>query len=565
MLLFILAYLAGALTILSPCILPVLPFVFAGSKGNFKRGALPLLLGMIVTFAVVSALGLIGGAWIGKVNDWGRILTLVFMTLFGFSLIFPELLQKFLAPLTRFGNRLGSQTVSGETSGPSPSRSFAIGIGTGLLWAPCAGPILGLIITGAAAQSDLRSSVLLLVAYGFGASCSLALALGAGGRASRMLRRFLGVEEVLRKVGGGLVLLGVLAIAFHWDRGILTQLSAVRTDAIEKRLIGIFDKNPPAASSGDFEGEMPELNGPGAWINSAPLSKADLKGKVVVVDFWTYSCINCLRTLPYVKMWAEKYKSSGLVIIGVHTPEFGFEKDLANVQDAVKNLGVTYPVVQDNDFGIWRRFKNQYWPAHYFVDRSGRIRHHHFGEGSYDESEATIRKLLAEDGTSLPAVGEAPKAEVPRLEKSPETYLGYARAENFVSKTPLEKDTVTRYEAALNLKRNQWSLGASWKVGKEQIRVGAAHAFIRFRFIAKDLHLVLGSGTGKSLRFKVTLDGKPLGRSHGVDTDDKGEGLIREHRLYNLIHQTDEQSLTEHSFEIEFLDQDAEAFAFTFG
>ena len=288
-----------------------------------------------------------------------------------------------------------------------------LGIGTGLLWAPCAGPILGLILTGAALEGASARTVILLVAYAAGAATSLMVALLAGARVFGALKRSLGAEEWIRRLLGVAVLAAVIVVAFGLDRGVLTRVSLASTGGLEQRLV---DRVEPGTASRPrqvgAEGPtgagmmMPELTGATQWIHSPPLTAGSLKGKMVLVDFWTYSCINCLRTLPYIKAWNAKYKDAGLVVIGVHTPEFPFEKDEANVRKAVADLGVTYPVAMDNDYALWRGFSNRYWPADYFIDRTGRVRFHHFGEGGYEESDGWMRSLLEEAGhVALPGAG----------------------------------------------------------------------------------------------------------------------------------------------------------------
>jgi thiol-disulfide isomerase/thioredoxin len=320
-----------------------------------------------------------------------------------------------------------------------------------------------------------------------------------------------------------------------------------------------------------IEGDMPELTGAATWLNSKPLTRASLKGKVVVVDFWTYSCINCLRALPYVTRWYDHYKDAGLVVIGVHSPEFPFEKQLDNVQRAVKELKVTYPVALDNNYAIWQAFNNRYWPAHYFVDANGQIRGHHFGEGNYEESEQLIRELLEEAGQkNLPGrSGEISGAGVQAAPdenhvESPETYVGYERAENFVSSGGAAKDSAKTYEVPPKLLLNQWALGGNWTVNPQDAVLDAAGGRITFHFRARDLHLVLGPGAeGKPVRFRVTLDGHEPGADHGVDTDEHGRGTVTEQRLYQLIRQSG--GVVHHTFTIEFLDAGARAYAFTFG
>jgi len=328
-----------------------------------------------------------------------------------------------------------------------------------------------------------------------------------------------------------------------------------------------------AAGGGSAASTSPtaDLSGATAWINSPSLTLASLHGKVVLIDFWTYSCINCLRTLPYIKAWNEKYKDSGLVIIGVHTPEFPFEKDESNVRKAVRDLGITNPVAMDNDYRIWRSFNNEYWPAHYFIDATGRIRYHHFGEGGYDESETWIRGLLEEanhkpipgGSTQIAATGAEAAADSGDV-KSPETYVGYHRAENFASPGGFNQNEPQVYEAPANLKLNEWALAGKWEDERQIATSLAPSSAIVYRFHARDLHLVLGpSKTGKPIRFRVTIDGKAPGADHGADTDADGYGTVTEDRLYQLIRQ--HGGIQDHTFRIEFLVPGVQAYSFTFG
>jgi thiol-disulfide isomerase/thioredoxin len=290
-----------------------------------------------------------------------------------------------------------------------------------------------------------------------------------------------------------------------------------------------------------------------------------------VLDFWTYSCINCLRAIPYVNAWYQHYKDSGLVVIGVHSPEFDFEKDAANVRNAVAKFSIAYPVALDNDFGLWNAFHNRFWPAHYFVDANGKIRGHHFGEGKYARSERTIRQLLTEAGAkNLPeplddAAGEGIAAASDAANvASPETYVGFARAANFASPGAFARDAAKVYETPAQLALNQWALGGRWKVSADRAALQAAPGRIVFKFRARDLHLVLGPGKGgKPVRFRVTLDGKAPAASHGMDIDAQGNGAVREQRLYQLIRQSG--AVVEQEFAIEFLDANVEAYSFTFG
>jgi thiol-disulfide isomerase/thioredoxin len=339
--------------------------------------------------------------------------------------------------------------------------------------------------------------------------------------------------------------------------------------------LGIFgpmvQQVAPAGLQLPIEGELPSLGSATGWLNSQPLTAAGLRGKVVLIDVWTYTCINWLRTLPYVRAWAEKYKNQGLVVIGVHSPEFAFEKNLDNVRREAKNMRVNYPIAIDSNHAIWRALNNQYWPALYFVDTKGRIRHHHFGEGEYEQSERIIKQLLAEAGiggigdelVSVDARGAEAPADWSSL-KSPENYVGYERTENFASPGGAVLDKRRVYAAPARLNLNHWALSGDWTVGKQATLLNKANGRIAYRFHARDLHLVMGpSVRGTSVRFRVLIDGKAPGAAHGIDVDTQGNGTVTEQRLYQLIRQP--KPIADRQFEIEFLDSGVEAFAFTFG
>src|SRR5580658_1379727 len=577
MLIYLLAFVGGVLTILSPCILPVLPFVFARADQPFRRSGLPLLTGMALTFSVVAVAAAFGGHWVVRLNQGGRYVAMFIFLVLGISLLFPSLAEALTRPLVRAGGRL----QSGPATEGSVGKSFVLGISTGLLWAPCAGPILGLILTGAAIQGPGTRSSFLLLSFALGAATSLGIALFAGNKVFSALKRSLSFEVWIRRGLGVAVIMGVVAIALGWDTNLLTKFSFVNTAKAEEHLIGRLRPEKPAsvlaASAADTqpvlddEGPMPDLSGAVAWLNSPPLSSKALKGKVVLIDFWTYSCINCLRALPYVETWAAKYKDAGLVVIGVHTPEFAFEKERSNVEKAVRDLKITYPVAIDSDYKIWEAFNNEYWPAHYFIDGKGRIRYHHFGEGEYDESERVIQQLLKENGAKslstgvLDVTGAGVEAAADnRNVGSAETYIGYKRAENFASAEPIARDSSKTYSAQPRLSLNQWALGGAWNVGPESAVLQSVPGKIVFRFHARDLHLVLGpSKNGKPIRFIVKLDGTPPGEDHGADTDAAGAGTVQGNRLYQLIRQ--KGAVEDRTFEIDFLDPGVEAFAFTFG
>lgn len=612
MILFLLAYLGGVLTIVSPCILPILPFVFARADKPFVRSGLPMLAGMAVTFALIATLAAVGGGWAVRVNQYGRWAALALMAIFGLTLLIPSLADRLTRPLVALGGRLSQRADAQEAAGGSTVLASALlGVATGLLWAPCAGPVLGLILTGAALQGANAQTTLLLVAFAAGAATSLGLALLVGGKVYAGMKRSLGASEWIRRGAGAVILVAVAAIALGVDTGFLTRVSQTSTAALEQGLVNrlhpqresvllpvsgdamsgspaMMSANPAMMSGAPggammmrakpgqdealpVEGAAPPLDGAVTWLNSPPLTLAQLKGKVVVVDFWTYSCINCLRSIPYVRAWAEKYKDQGLVVIGVHAPEFAFEKDVKNVRKAVADLKIGYPVAVDNNYAIWRAFGNQYWPAHYFIDANGQVRHHHFGEGAYDQSERVIQQLLAEAGragvegglVSVKATG-AQAASDGKDVASPETYLGYDRAENFASPGGAVRDARHVYALAGPLKLNAWGLAGDWTVGAEQASLNVAGGKIAYRFHARDLHLVLGpAANGAKVRYRVTIDGKPPGADHGMDTDAAGDGVITGQRLYQLVRQ--KGAIDNRTFEIRFLDSGAQAYAFTFG
>jgi cytochrome c biogenesis protein CcdA/thiol-disulfide isomerase/thioredoxin len=619
MVLFVIAFLGGVLTILSPCILPVLPFVFTKTGEPFRRSGLPLLIGMAITFAVVASLAAVGGGWVVQANQYGRWVALALVLVFGVALLLPSVADRLSRPFVALGNRLASS--SGADG--SPRSSLLLGVATGFLWVPCAGPILGLILTGAAIRGANVETSLLLLSFAAGSAVSLAAALLLGGRVFAALKRSLGAEEWIRRALGGAVVVGALAIAFGLDTGFLARVSTASTTKLEQMLFARWmpDRNAPAedddvllpgpdaagggammsgnpammsgnpamtgnaamtggammsargaAAALPVEGTMPPLDGATRWLNSDPLTVEGLRGKVVLVDFWTYSCINCIRALPFVKAWHEKYRDQGLVVIGIHSPEFAFEKNLNNVQREVRDLGITYPVAVDNDYTLWRAFSNMYWPAHYFIDAEGRIRHTHFGEGEYDQSERVIQQLLVEAGNAAAAAAElvAASGEGAALPSdqlqvlSPETYVGHGRAEHFASAGGLAADVAHTYAIPAELALNEWGLDGNWTVREEEGVLNAAPGRIVFRFQARDLHLVLGPGNdGKPVKFRVRIDGAVPGDDHGVDVGADGTGTVVEHRLYQLIRQSG--AVRDRTFEIEFEDPGVAAYAFTFG
>jgi cytochrome c biogenesis protein CcdA/thiol-disulfide isomerase/thioredoxin len=579
MLLLLLAFLGGTLTIVSPCVLPVIPFVFAQSDRPFRSSGLPTLIGMALTFAVVASAAAVGGGWVVRANQAGRLVALVLLAVFGLTLLLPSLGDRLTRPLVQLGTRLQQRA----DSRPGIGGALLLGVAVGFLWAPCAGPVLGLILTSAALGGASVRTAFLLLAFALGASTSLGLAIAAGSRVFAAMKRSLGAEEWIRRALGVAVLLGVVAIALGLDTGLLTRLSLASTASAEQALVDRFHGRaaiarsaggstasgaPGAAPAGPTR--IPDLGLATGWLNSAPLTADSLRGHVVLLDVWTYSCINCLRSLPYVEAWADRYAGDGLRVIGIHSPEFAFERDSANVRRAVHDLGVRYPVALDNQYGIWRALDNEYWPAQYLIDTSGRVRYMTAGEGHDVETERQIRALLAESGhapasaapTTIAAAGALAAAS--NADQSPETYVGYRRAARFASPDSVRRDQSVSYAAPTVLARNGWALAGPWTVGPESATLDRAPGRIVFRFHARDLHLVLGPGpSGRPVRFRVRIDGAAPGDDHGTDAAADGTGTVTSQRLYQLIRQ--HGPVVDRTFEIEFLDPGVSAYAFTFG
>ncbi|MFJ1253944.1 cytochrome c biogenesis protein DipZ [Cupriavidus sp. CuC1] len=592
---FLIAYLGGMLTILSPCILPVVPFVFARAEQPFLRYTLPMLVGLVLTFSLVATLGAVGGTWAIEASHHGRYVALALLTLFGLTLLSAQVASAVARPLMTLADRLLPRLGA---AGPVPTFGYAlmVGVATGLVWTPCAGPILGLVLAGAFLHGAQAHTTVLLMAYAAGAATSLALALAVGGRILGTLKRSLRAGAWIRRGLGAAVLGVVAAVTAGADTGLLAMLPGAQATQFEQTLVSAIHASRPtpatsaatteAAGGGMMrvaaegllarnsglpdEGRLPSLDGAIGWLNAPPLTSEQLRGKVVVVDFWTYSCINCIRTLPYIRAWADKYKDQGLVVIGVHTPEFAFEKRIGNVRQAVEQFKIRYPVAVDSDFRIWRAFGNSYWPALYFIDASGQIRHHQFGEGNYEQSEAVIQALLKEAGTQKAATGPvridtSGAQAAPDLDnlRSRETYIGYQQASSFASPEGLRAGAARDYTIP-EPRLNRWGLSGNWTVEAEQATLNRAGGGIAYRFRARDLHLVLGPGAdGKPVRLRVMIDGKAPGADHGTDIDADGNGTVTQTKLYQLVRQSG--TVGEHTLDIRFLDPGVQAFVFTFG
>jgi cytochrome c biogenesis protein CcdA/thiol-disulfide isomerase/thioredoxin len=533
--------LAGVVTAVSPCVLPVLPILLAA--GASGRKPLRIIAGLVTSFTVFTLFATWLLDQLHLPQDFLRNAAIVLLFVMAATLLIPRaalLLERPLAVFSRFRpNGVGG--------------GFLLGAALGLVFVPCAGPVLATVTVVAANNSVGLRAVLLTVAYAVGAALPMLLIAYGGREAAGRLRQH---AETVRVVSGALLAAVAFALVFHLDDNLATltpgyttflqnklennstakrELSKVRGGGQALAAVG----KTPTGSLPDY-GVAPPLHADGAWINSKPLTIAQLRGKVVLVDFWTYSCINCLRTLPHLKAWYATYNDNGLVIIGVHTPEFAFEHVTSNVQAAVKRLGITYPVVQDNRYKTWDNYANQYWPAEYLIDKQGHVRHTHFGEGEYPQTEALIRRLLGDDGAHARQFADA----TPTGLLTPESYLGYGRLSNYVGTNPAP-NVSANYHFATAIPDNTLSYDGRWRVGAEQI-VAGANARLRLRFQAKNVYIVLGGrGTVHAL-----IDGKPAGTIH-VDAQ----------RLYTVrSSSTSESALLELRFS-----PGVQAYSFTFG
>ena len=554
------AFLAGFITILSPCILPILPIVLSGSLTGGHRRPLGIVTGFILSFtlftlflaAIVKATGISA--------DVLRSFSVVIILLFGASLLLPNFqvfMEKVFTKLSSLVTRKSTQ-ATGFWSG------LVLGISLGLVWTPCVGPIIASVITLAATNSVNGSAVLITFAYSLGTAIPM-FAITYGGRTLLLKVPWLLRNTArIQKGFGILMMLVAVGIFFNLDRQFQTLVldkfplyGTGLTKIEDNDLVKNTLKSIKAPAKSDFANKAPELIVGGEWLNTKPLTMTSLKGKVVLIDFWTYTCINCIRTLPYLKTWNEKYSDKGLVIIGVHTPEFEFEKNLSNVQKAIADFRITYPVMQDNDFATWNAYSNQYWPAHYLIDKTGVIRDTHFGEGAYDETEEMIQKLLKEAGVNVTEKIQNPTYSIES--NSPETYLGYSRMEGLAVEQAITKDRKVNYSLPATLTLNSFAFGGYWNVG-EQTTMAYKGSILEYSFMAKEVYLVIN--TTSSSEIKVILDDKVVDLSTQGDDVEQGTAVVESNRLYNLIKLKKSES---HILRLEFLDDNASVYAFTFG
>lgn len=578
--LLVFAFLAGIITVLSPCILPVLPIILSSSLTGGRRRPFGIVTGFIgsFTFFTLALASIVRATGISA--DSLRLLAVGMIGFFGISLLVPKtqvllelLFTKLSAFLPRFAN-----TTTGFAGG------LIVGASLGLIWTPCVGPILASVITLALTGSTNLQAVLITLAYAIGTALPM-LAITLGGRS--ILERFPSVQRNtgrIQKIFGMVMVLMAFAIFFNIDRRIQTAiltafpdygagLTAIEdNDLVRRALDELGGKKPnktkERGSSLPDLGEAPEFIPDARWLNSPPLSlRESLRGKVVLIDFWTYSCINCIRTLPYLRAWHQEYKDDGLVIVGVHAPEFEFEKKLENVERAVRDFELTYPIVLDNDFLLWRGYENRYWPAKYLLDAQGRIRYTHFGEGKYEETAAAIKALLEETNGPLRIDASASATVVGEEETgifaarlTPEIYLGYERGAHYSdSMSRVEKDLDRVYRTTLPLAKDSVALTGAWLVDNERITSRSTTSTLLLRFHARTVHLVLSGSNADSTPVTLELDGRPY---QIADSAASGNRLIvTQDRKYDIVRVAES---SDHTLSLT-IPPGISAYAFTFG
>ncbi len=538
-----LAFLEGIALILSPCILPILPIILSGSLTGSRSRPFGIIVGFIIMFTLVT---LFSRALINATNispDVIRNTSYTLLLLLGVMMLSSYLTDKFnllTQRLTRVGstNRTINNTESGFLGG------LLFGGLIGIIWTPCAGPILAAVIVQTILQKSTFSSYFIVLAFAIGAGIPMLLIV-LFGRALLNHFTFLRTQTALIRKLLGLIIIATVGFLIYHPTFSFAVNSPKETRDDRASLINALP-NPYRA---------PDIAGITAWINSNPLTIHELKGKVVLIDFWTYSCINCLRTLPYLKDWYAKYHDKGFEIIGVHSPEFEFEKNIDNVKNAVKELGILYPVALDNQFVTWQNYQNQYWPAHYLINQNGEVVYQHFGEGEYDVTENNIRYLLGLAKTAKTQATELPSGKI-----TPETYLGFARSENFVVLEPVFKNERGSYRFPQILPDDSWSLNGDWFIYKDKIVSASKGASIKLHFFAKNVYAVMGAAS-PAVKVTVRLNGKSIANQYGKDVKN-GAVVVNQARLYAILHFAKAQ---EGVLELTADEPGLELYTFTFG
>lgn len=568
------SFLAGFATILAPCIWPLLPLVLSVSSTGGKKKPFGLTLGVMTSFSIFTLFVSYLERILHIDANVFRLVAVVIIGLLGVSLLFPALGAKFEAWINNVLQPLQNK-LQGQGEGQGFGSGYVAGFSIGLVWAPCAGPILATIATLAATQSVNFQVLLVTLAYALGLGIPLFLVSLGGSVIFARMRKVTKYTGVVQQAFG-VIMIGVAVLIYtNYDKTIQLKileafpsygnlLNGVENNKIvHDQLDSLRGKTTtaPGADTGMLKdlGPAPEFTGITNWLNSKPLTLADLKGKVVLVDFWTYSCINCLRTLPNNRAWYQNYGPDNFVLVGVHAPEFAFEKETANVQKALEQFNITYPVAQDNNFTTWKAYNNQYWPAAYLIDARGHLRLTHFGEGNTEELDGAIRTLLAEAGHPVKGGAEVKDTGESNYDQTPESYLGLGRLERFASPEKPAEGLKT-YSVPKNLPLHQIAYQGSWTLSDEAARPGAGSA-LEIQFAADKVYLVIGPGAPGS-QVVLKLDGKVLGKGAGVDVAD-GKIMLDTHRLYNLVDLKGHPG--PHRLRIEFPTAGTSVYAFTFG
>jgi cytochrome c biogenesis protein CcdA/thiol-disulfide isomerase/thioredoxin len=586
LLLIIFAFLAGIVTVLSPCILPVLPIVLSSAVGGGKKRPFGIIAGFVISFTFFTLFlsSIVTATHIP--SDSLRTFSVIVIAVFGASLLIPQ----FQVWTEKAFSRLSGLIPVGK-QGSGFGSGFIIGVSLGLLWTPCVGPILASVISLALTGSVSGSAIFITLAYSLGTAIPMFAILYGGRSLLQKVPWLLSRSGQIQKVFGFIMIITAIGIFYNLDRKFQTyiltvfpQYGAGLTKIEDNAAVrDQLQKFSPSTSSGqntagkttvdllDQGTPAPEFIPGGQWFNvegkvglggiegKGGLELKQLRGKVVLVDFWTYTCINCIRTLPYIKDWYAKYKDKGFVVIGVHTPEFAFEKESQNVQQAIKDFGIEYPVVQDNDYATWRAYDNHYWPAKYFIDKNGNIRKTHFGEGDYDESEQIIQQLLKETGQTVD--NQIHNKTYTVETQTPETYVGFDRLQYSASPEQVQVNVSQTYSAPKHLPNSSFAYIGSWMIGNERAMPTKGSSLL-FNFSAKDVYLVMRpKKTGVLGKITVTLDGKPVGQFAGADSK-TGTVVVNQDRLYKLIHLP---LSGDHLLQLKFLDDNLELYAFTFG
>jgi len=564
LLLILFSFIAGIVTVLSPCILPVLPIVLSSAVGGGKARPFGIVTGFILSFTFFTLFLTSIVQTLHIPADSLRTFSIVVIFLFGISLLIPQfqtLVERLFSKLSAFTPNTQGKTGFGS--------GFLIGLSIGLLWTPCVGPILASVVALALTGTVTGTAAIITFSYALGTAIPM-FAILYGGRNLLLKVPWLTANtNTIQKAFGVIMVVTAIGLFFNFDRNFETYiiktfpqygtgLTKIENNQTVAEQLGQLNSSQ-SNSSLKSQGKAPEFIAGGEWLNSKPLTLNDLKGKVVLVDFWTYTCINCIRTLPYVEKWYETYKDKGFVVVGVHTPEFEFEKDTDNVKKAIKDFGLTYPIMQDNNYATWKAYSNNYWPAHYLIDKDGIIRYTSFGEGEYDTTEKNIQTLLEEAGETVDTSVNNPTYKIEA--QTPETYIGYKRSESFVSFADLHRDMNYTYKLPNSVPQDYFGLSGNWTIGGDQAKAGEGSTLV-LSFQAKNVYLVMRPQNKLLGKVKVYLDGNMISDEDAGEDVKDGVVTVDSDRLYKLVKFNTSET---HQLKLEFEDNNIEVYAFTFG